>query len=197
MQNSPYIGMCAMISRPNEAHQLNSARFIHQVAFSALKLVQAVHTSFPFFFNSTDITDTTLRRIIEYLVPATIVSTAAIGRDANLALEALGTLLDAYASFTERRQAIRHCALSSSSSTSVCLAMEILIHKSSMVEFMRDALLSLKETVDECTETLGGYLVCASASHRCTLNMAIQILSAQPYLVESGRRTAISRSTSM
>nr|VWO94464.1 ATP-dependent permease PDR15 [Ganoderma boninense] len=169
------------------------ARFVHQVVISALKVVQFVHSSLPLFFDSVDITDTTLRRLINYLVSATMVSTAAIGRDANLALDAFDTLLNAYSSFTERRQAIRHCALSASSPSSpVCLAVKILLHKASMVEFMQDAMVSLKESVDECTEALGGYLVCASESHRCTLDMAIQILSSQPYLVESGRRTAIS-----
>lgn len=197
MLNSLCIGMFALLSRRNAVDNVTSARFIHQVVLSALKLTQSAYTSFPFFFDSVDTADTTIRRLIEYLIPATIISTSTIGRDANLTLDAFGTLLDAYSTFTERRQAIRHCALSSSSASSVCLAVEILLHKSSMVEFMRDAFVSLKETVDECTEALGGYLVCVSARHRCTLDMAIEILSSQPYLVESGRRTAISRSTSI
>lgn len=171
--------------------------------YSAVRIADFVHNAFP-FLDLVD-TDITLHRSINYLVPVTMSSAKIISEDAAVAIRAVDALLDAFAvdaleallrahsSFIDRRLAIRHCASSSSPSSPICLAVDMVQHNAGMIESIRGDLLSLKETVGDCSKDLGGFLVCASASQRCTLGAASQILAAsESYLVGWGRHGTIS-----
>nr|VWP01054.1 Acyl-CoA ligase AFT1-1 (EC (AF-toxin biosynthesis protein 1-1) [Ganoderma boninense] len=181
------------------------ARFAHHVVYSAVDIANFVDSAFPFLDLAN--TDTTLRRSINYLIPVTMSSAKTISEDAATAIRAMDTLLDAFAvdaleallrahsSFIDRRLAIRHCAASASSfsSSPVCLAVDLTLQNAGRIESMRDDLLSLKKTVRDSSKDLGGFLTCASASQRCTLAAALQILAAsESYLVGWGGHGTIS-----
>lgn len=188
----------------------NSARFAHRVALSALKIVAFVDRIFPSFLDPIETTDTTLHRLIDYIVQVTVTSAETISTDAVDAVDALDallvivsvdafdTLLRAYSPFTDRRQAIRHCAMESPPSSPLCLAVDMLLHNVSMVEFMRDELVTLKQTVEDCSKGFRNNFGCASGSRWCTLGAAFQLLlSSESYLSGWGRREAVPASGSI
>ena len=101
-----------------------------------------------------------------------------------IAVDALDTLLRAYSSFIDHHNAISHCATTSSSSSPICPAVEMLLQSASMVESMRDDLESLMDTIKVCSKDLDRHLTRAMAPQQCTFDQASQILvSSSSYLV--------------
>ncbi|KAI1782541.1 hypothetical protein LXA43DRAFT_1068618 [Ganoderma leucocontextum] len=185
-------------SRLNLFNRDTSARFAHHAAFSGLRTANFIHNFLP-FLDPVRTTDFTLRRVIEYLVPVTVASAETINADTAIAVDALITLRDTlavdaldtlsrtYSSFNDHRQAISHCATISSSSSPVCFAVEMLLQNVSMVESMRDELVSLMETVNVCSKDLDSYFVCALGPQRCTPDGALQLLlSSESYIAGWG-----------